>query len=198
MNSHIRNTIDPETLGFDFDGVIADTAETFLRLACEEYGHCDIRLEDITHFQVEECLDMDAGIIETIFMDILKDSLGTGLKPMEGALEVLGEMTRQACVTLITARSELQPVMDWLEEMMPSETFRNIHVVAMGSHDNKLHHINDLGLSHFIDDRLETCLQLHAAGIMPFVFNQPWNQSSHILPTVHNWEDIRRLCLGTP
>ena len=34
-------------IGFDLDGVIAETGETFLRLACEEFGHCSFSLEDI-------------------------------------------------------------------------------------------------------------------------------------------------------
>ena len=43
----------PAEIGFDFDGVIADTVEAFIRIACEQYGHCGIRPEDITHFLVE-------------------------------------------------------------------------------------------------------------------------------------------------
>ncbi len=29
-----------EQLGFDFDGVIADTAEAFIRLICTDYNYC--------------------------------------------------------------------------------------------------------------------------------------------------------------
>ena len=87
--------IDPAGLGFDFDGVIADTAETFLRLACDKYGLCDICLEDITSFEVEECLDIDPKIVQSIFMEVLLDSIGTGLQPMPGAVEGLGELCEQ-------------------------------------------------------------------------------------------------------
>ncbi|MCW5200990.1 hypothetical protein VU07_04215, partial [Desulfobulbus sp. F4] len=81
--------LNPARLGFDFDGVIADTAESFLRIACEDYGLCGFRLEDITCFEVEQCLDMDAETAAAIFHKILEDSLGTGLRPMAGALEVI-------------------------------------------------------------------------------------------------------------
>ncbi len=187
--------IHPENLGFDFDGVIADTAEAFIRLACEEYGYCDIQLEDITHFEVEECLEVEPDIIHTIFMSILLDSVGTGLQPMPGALDVLGELTEKGKVTLITARMESKPVHDWLHSLLPLSVVQNITVIAMGSHDDKLHHIRTRGLSHFIDDRAETCQQLHEAGIIPFVFKQPWNQGRHTLETVDNWQQIRSLCL---
>ena len=59
------NKIHPSKLGFDFDGVVADTAEAFIRLSCEEYGHCSFSLEDITDFQVECCLDMAPDIVFT-------------------------------------------------------------------------------------------------------------------------------------
>ena len=62
----------PAEIGFDFDGVIADTVEAFLRLACEQYGRCDLRPEHITHFLVEECLTMEAEVVESIFLAILR------------------------------------------------------------------------------------------------------------------------------
>ncbi len=79
---HSTARIDPEKLGFDFDGVIADIGEAFVRLACNEFGYCSLRVEDLSSFQVEECLDIPGRIIDRIFDDILEDSLGSGLKPM--------------------------------------------------------------------------------------------------------------------
>ena len=188
--------IDPGRLGFDFDGVIADTAEAFLRLACEKYHRCDIRLEDITCFAVERCLDMDAEIIHSIFMEILLDSVGTGLRPMPGAVEVLGELTEVAPVAVVTARPDPEPVRAWMRTVLPPSTLPRIRIVAMGAHDDKPRHILKHGLTHFIDDRAETCLQLASAGIRPIVFSQPWNRDHrHGLATVSNWREIRALCL---
>ena len=56
--------IRPDEIGFDFDGVIADTVEAFLRIACEQHGHCGLRPEDVTDFSVEQCLAMDASVAE--------------------------------------------------------------------------------------------------------------------------------------
>ncbi len=187
--------IDPGLLGFDFDGVIADTAETFLRLACEEYGLCDIRKEDITNFEVQECLDVDPEIIDTIFRRVLEDSISTGLQPMPDAVDVLCELADMAVLTLITARPCPGPVHDWLESMLPATTLPKIRVVAMGAHDDKPRHILNQGLRYFIDDRAETCVQLREAGIQPIVFSQPWNQNRHHLPSVNSWQEIRSLCL---
>jgi len=187
--------IDLVSLGFDFDGVIADTAETFIRLACEKYQYCDVILEDIVSFEVEECLDIAPKIVQSIFMEVQLDSIGTGLQPMPGAVEVLGELTEQAEVTVITARPAAGPVHAWLETMLPKSTCSNINVIAMGNHDDKARHIREQGLTHFIDDRAETCNHLNSLGINPIVFNQPWNENRHNLPMVNSWQDIRALCL---
>ncbi len=186
--------IAPAEIGFDFDGVIADTAEAFIRIACEQYAHCDIRPEDITDFSVEQCLDMNAVTAERIFLQILKDSVGTGLLPMPGAVEVLSELTAQTSVTIITARPEADPVHHWLHTVFPLPVCQRLRVVAMGDHDDKARYIKRSGLSVFIDDRAETCLQLSHAGIHSIVFSQPWNRNRHTLPVVHSWEEIRSLC----
>jgi Predicted phosphatases len=187
--------IHPVKIGFDFDGVIADTVEVFLRIACEQYSHCGIRPEHITDFSVEACLPVDAELAETIFLQILQDSVGTGLLPMPGAVEVLAELSRHGQVNIVTARPEAEPVHVWLQTIFPESVCRHIQVTAMGDHDNKAWHVKTLGLSAFIDDRAETCMQLHQAGIEAIVFSQPWNQNRHALPTVRTWAEIRNLCL---
>ncbi len=191
----LNKKITPELLGFDFDGVIADTAESFIRLACEEHGHCGISREDITNFDVEQCLDMPKETAHAIFTSVQLDSIGAGLKPMPGAVEVLGDITEKTVVTVITARTHAAPVHDWLAHIFPPTTLPRIRVIAMGAHDEKGHHIKKQQLQYFIDDRAETCVCLSQSGINPIVFSQPWNENRHQLPMVHSWEDIRSLCL---
>ncbi|OQX10685.1 MAG: hypothetical protein BWK76_20280 [Desulfobulbaceae bacterium A2] len=186
-------TLHPELLGFDFDGVLADTAEAFLRLACEEYGECGFRLEDITSFEVEACLSMTSTRVAAVFDRILHDSVGVGLRPMPGVVEALIELSARARVTVITARPEAEPVRRWFAEHLPERVRRRIQLIAMGAHDDKARHIRAAGLLHFIDDRAETCLQLAREGLAPIVFHQPWNRGRHQLPGVASWHEIRAL-----
>jgi hypothetical protein len=51
--------LDPALIGFDIDGVVADTGGAFVRIAREEYGIRSISIDDITSFEVEECIDVD-------------------------------------------------------------------------------------------------------------------------------------------
>ncbi|HDK44323.1 MAG TPA: hypothetical protein ENG91_07215 [Desulfobacteraceae bacterium] len=188
------NKIDPARLGFDFDGVVADTAEAFIRLSCEEYGDCSFSLADITSFEVERCLDMNPELVETIFGRILVDPVGVGLKPMPGAVRVLEELTGYATVTLVTARPDPEPIRTWFESLTDAATSDGIRIVAMGAHDDKPRHIKGYGIEYFIDDRAETCRQLEQAGINPIVFSQPWNQGRHSFKSVASWREIRDLC----
>lgn len=185
--------ITPGEIGFDLDGVIADTGAAFVQIACEEYGYCSFTLDDITDFDVEGCVDMPFELVDRIFNDILLDSLGTGLMPMEGAVDVLSELASCSPITVITARSKKQPVIDWLDEYFPSSTVNTIKLIAMGDHDDKLRYIQEHKLKYFIDDRAETCNMLAAAKINPLVYTHPWNRDRHNLPTVQNWMEIRNI-----
>lgn len=183
----------PHEIGFDLDGVIADTAATFIRLACEEHDYCSFSLEDITSFHVEDCLAIPMSLVDRIFTDILKDSLATGLRPMPGAIEVISELAAVAPVTVITARPLLQPARDWFDSFFPGDIREAITLIAMGDHNDKARYIHEHGLKYFVDDRAETCRQLAADNIIPLVFCQPWNRHRHELQTVETWQEIRAL-----
>lgn len=185
--------IPADKIGFDLDGVIADTSEAFLRLACSKYGYCSFTKEDITNFELEDCIPIPGDIVEEIFTEILTDSLVTGLKPMKGAVKTITSLTSESPVTIITARPLRLPVLDWIDAFFPAKTRDAIKVVATGDHSDKVRYIHEHGLNYFIDDRAETCIQLARADIIPFVFSQPWNINRHNLQSVENWDDVREL-----
>jgi uncharacterized HAD superfamily protein len=186
-------TIPVEQIGFDFDGVIADTAEAFIRLACQEHGYCGFTCDHITNFELENCLDIPRTLVEKIFTDILTDSLATELLPMPGAVQSLERFSQAGTLTIITARPLKMPVFSWLERYFSGPARENIRVVATGDHNDKVRHIHQHGLKYFIDDRAETCIQLAREAITPFVFNQPWNMNRHDLQTVADWQEISTL-----
>ncbi len=181
--------IAPELIGFDFDGVIADIGEAFIRLACTNHGYCDLQLEQISSFQVEQCLNMERRTIEQIFEDILQDSIGTDLKPIDGAIESLKQIGSHGPVTIITARPDIGPVHDWLQ-LHCGEGVERIKLITSGNHDDKERYIRQQNIVYFIDDRLTTCRMLAESGLKPMVFAQPWNRDRHHLPTVSNWQEI--------
>lgn len=186
--------IPPGRLGFDIDGVVADTAGAFIRLAREDYG-ITVRAEEITEFSVEECLPIPSEIIANIFERLLEDPLGENLQPTQDCIPVLRELAGAGPLTFITARPAAIPIAAWLEKHLGEKTFARTRLVATGDHDGKITHIKQFGLNYFIDDRHLTCKQLAVEpGITPLVYSQPWNRGRHTLSSVESWAEIRTLC----
>lgn len=178
-----------DQIGFDFDGVIADIGEAFQRIADDEHNYL-VNLDDITSFQVETCTDIPERVVSRIFEDILNDSLTTKLQPLPGALEVLSEISNISRIRIITARSLDEPVIDWLEHHLPAEVCRQIDLIAMHDHDQKVRFIKEHNLRFFVDDRAETCAQVAAANLHPLLYRQPWNSRWHDFTVVNNWQQI--------
>ncbi|THB77570.1 MAG: hypothetical protein D6B25_06790 [Desulfobulbaceae bacterium] len=177
-------------IGFDFDGVIADIGSAFLEVACSRYGYCSVTLEQISSFQVEDSLNIPREVIEKIFQDILEDSIGTGLKPLPGAIDTITRISEASVVHVITARPMIDPVKDWFAYYSPRSVLDKLNLIATGDHDNKEQYIREFGLTHFIDDRVQTCEGLAASGLSALVYSQPWNQDQHSLPAVADWAEI--------
>lgn len=190
--SKMMHEISPDEIGFDFDGVIANTGETFIRMA-EEQHNFSLTLEEITHFDVENCINMPVEIVDEIFMEIMKDSITVGLSPMHGAVQTINEITASHKMTVITARAMLAPVENWFAHHLQPQAAEKITLVAMGDHNDKVRYAREHKLTYFVDDRAETCMQLAEAQFQPIVFEQPWNRGRHHFPTVSNWADIRQL-----
>jgi len=193
----ISTRIHPSLIGFDIDGVVADTMEAFIRLAMRDHN-TRVFPEEITEFQVEECLDLHPGLIAGIFSRLMEEPVACGLRLMNDAGKVLTEFARHAPLTFITARPLKKPIARWLKRELGPQVFSRSKIIATGEHDAKAEHIREMGLAYFVDDRAQTCLALAGEkGIQPIVFRQPWNRGKHALPEVENWGAIRNLCFGT-
>ena len=184
----------PDRLGFDIDGVVADTAGAFLRIAEEDYGIDWLQLEDIVEYDVENCIDIDPSIIHAIFSRLMEDPVGEGMEPIPGATMVLEKLATAAPLFFITARPYRQPILDWLQRILSPRAFEQTRLAATGQHDGKAPFLKAQGLHFFIDDRAETCVALQEAGFTPIVFRQPWNAGRHCLASVDSWQNIEQLC----
>jgi uncharacterized HAD superfamily protein len=188
--------IPPSQIGFDIDGVVADTTEAFIRLARERYA-ITVHPDELTDFMVEECLPIPPEIIAEIFTRLLQAPLAVDLKPISDSISVLREFAKIGPLTFITARPDPTPIAAWLERHLGREAFSTARLVATGDHDGKTAHIKGFGLKYFVDDRHLTCDLLGAEpGITPIVYSQPWNRGRHRHDCVENWAEIRQLCFS--
>ncbi len=185
--------IDPASVAFDIDGVVADTMNLFLDIAREQYNIRHIRYEDIRCYMLEDCLDMDKEIIEDILFKLVEETRSSALKPMDGAADVLAKLGGyRSPVLFVTARHHSDPIREWMHNVLPLDP-KAIDVIATGSFDAKIGVLKDRGISYFVEDRLDTCFLLEEAGITPILFRQPWNRQPHPFVEVGNWQELESL-----
>jgi hypothetical protein len=185
--------IDPSSLAFDIDGVFADTMTLFLDIAREEYNIDRVKYEDITSYTLEECIDMEPALIGTIIGKIMDGNHNVPLKPIAGAADVLTRLGRlYRPILFVTARTYAAPIYDWIQSVLPFDP-SSIEVVATGSFEAKADVLLNKDIAYFVEDRLETCFPLQAAGVTPVLFKQPWNRKRHPFMEVGTWEELESL-----
>jgi uncharacterized protein len=186
--------IAPEHLGFDIDGVVADTMAVFVRLAQERYGLLDLTKDHLNQYDLFRCLSLDRSIIEDLICLTLDDEHTLQIPACPGAPEVLTELSRHAPLRFVTARIWPESITEWLYQQLPGVPRERIQVIATGAPEAKLKILQDLGVRYFVEDRLETCHFLAQDGIYPVVFDQPWNRMVTPFPRIHSWGQLRE-CL---
>ncbi len=67
----MTNKINTASIAFDIDGVFADTMTLFLDIARDEYDLKNFQYNDITSYNLEECLNIDRKVVESIITNLL-------------------------------------------------------------------------------------------------------------------------------
>jgi uncharacterized HAD superfamily protein len=185
--------IDPASMAFDIDGVVADTMTLFLEIARQEYNLNSIQYSDITTYKLEECLDIDPKVIDAIVLRILDGNYRATLHPIAGASEGLVKIQRHcSSIIFITARPYPGPIQDWIYQTLRLDP-ACFEVIATGSHEAKAGILQQRQVSYFVEDRLETCFLLQDAGVQPILFRQPWNREQHPFVEVGSWDELQAL-----
>ena len=185
--------IDPASVAFDIDGVVADTMTLFLDIARQEYQLNSVQYSDITSYKLEECLDIDPEIIDAIVLRILDGNYRATLHPIAGASDSLVKIQRHCRpILFITARPYLGPIRDWINQTLRLDP-ASFEIIATGSHEAKAGILQQRNISSFVDDRLETCFLLQEAGVRPILYRQPWNREQHPFVEVGSWKELQAL-----
>jgi 5'(3')-deoxyribonucleotidase len=185
--------VDPESIAFDIDGVIADTMTLFLDIARDEFDIHGIRYEDITTYNLADCIDLPPELIDRVIVRLLDGGYHARLRPIPGAPEVLQRLARRSgAVLFVTARPHVGPIGDFIRSIMPDDR-TCFDIVATGSFDAKTEVLKRRRITHFVEDRLETCFSLKSAGVTPVLFAQPWNREPHPFIEVSSWREIEEL-----
>jgi len=185
--------IDPASVAYDIDGVVADTMKLFIEIARDEFNIKGIRYKDITSYSLEECLKIDRQILEDISDKIVNGNYNGSLEPIKGSAEVLRRICRHNIqILFVTARPTSDHIQNWLFKYLDIKPDL-IQVIATGTYEGKVDVLLENCMKYFVEDRLETCFLLEKSGIVPILFQQPWNREKHPFLEIKNWKEFEGL-----
>jgi len=185
--------INPASMAFDIDGVVADTMALFLEITRDVFQINNIRYADISCYDLAACTGLDQGLIDAVVERILDGNYSSTLNSIEGASDVLARIgNHHSPLLFVTARPYLGPIRDWMLALLPMAS-RAIDVIPTGSFENKTEVLLKRNIACFVEDRLDTCYRLQDAGISPILFKQPWNREPHPFVEVGSWRELEGL-----
>ena len=185
--------ISPRSLAFDFDGVVADTMHLFLDIAMAKHNIHSIRYEDMVCYALDECLDLQPEVLQSIISDLIEGSYTASLRPMNGVKPVLKRLSEESKPLLfVTARPHPGPMNRWFADEFGFGA-EDIETVSTGSFEAKTDILLERGITFFVEDRLDTCHLLSQKDITPILYKQPWNREKHPFTEVSSWGDIEAL-----
>lgn len=191
---HKRKNLAPEFFAFDIDGVVADTMGTFIEVARNQYGITNLSKDQITNYWLEQCLPVPEKIVWEIVDKIIKDPFQVGLRPIDGAREGLKAFFEKCeHLTFVTARPEKEGIEAWLHDLLREIPPNQIRVIATGVHEKKAEVLKGYGYKYFVEDNLDTCIQLYEHGIGAVVYDQPWNRNHTPFKRVRSWKELLEL-----
>jgi uncharacterized HAD superfamily protein len=185
----IEGRVRPWEIAFDIDGVFADTFHTFVERANSAYGYA-IDYQDITEYEFARVIEIEPEVSDKILRSLLDFPLESGIRPLEGAVEVLTRLAAAAPLLFVTARSEKTGILEWVRHHLPEVDMELIGLEATHTHEAKLPVLLGRNVKYFVEDCLETCYLLEASSITPIVFRQPWNRKHHPFAAVNSWAEI--------
>jgi len=90
----------------------------------------------------------------------------------------------------VTARPEESAIWAWIEPHPPPAASERIRVAPTGTGAEKLPLLLAQGKTYFVEDGLDTCYLFNQHGIVPIVYEQPWNQGPHPFCKVRSWAGL--------
>jgi len=185
----LQKKISPRKLAFDIDGVFADTFRIFVETARNQYD-VKVAYEDITEYDFRKVVDIDDETARSIIQKILDDPVRMGIRPIEGAIDVITRLSLLGPILFVTARPGKTAILEWLLQQLRKVDHSLIRLEATGTHQEKIPVLLENGIRYFVEDRLETCYLLASASVTPIVFEQPWNRKPHPFQSVGTWKEL--------
>ena len=174
-------------IGIDIDGVTADFVTPFLPVLEEALGR-PVRYEDITTYHFQDAFGYGQEMEIQIRKEIDRRDLLRCLPAIPGARETIRRLARSHDIHFITARPEAlwgQVTRTWLDG-------RGFPYASLRFREGRKAEASE-GFDLFVEDFLETALDLAAQDIQVCLYDQPWNQARYLpegCTRVRSWQEV--------
>ena len=179
--------------GFDFDGVIFPLDIVICEKLSDMFEKEIIKTDLISH-RFKDCFDMSSEQIDETLDHILHPTILDNIEPMSGCIEFLNYLSieKNQKIKIITARTNIKPIEDYMKKHL----HRNVIIqVFHGKDKGPIAYTEKI--THFVDDRFKHLREVASFGIMPIIFDQPWNKKVssksnliEIFNRIYKWEDL--------
>ena len=174
-------------IGIDIDGVTADFVTPFLPVLRHILGR-DVCYEDITTYRFQDAFEYGEEVESHTQAEIDRLDILRHLPLIPGVLETINRFSEAHEVHFVTARPGDHwgsGTRDWLGAC--GFVYRSVMY-----REGREAEVAD-GFSVFVEDKLETALELVDVGIHVFLFDRPWNQTEGLPENcvrVGTWQEI--------
>lgn len=184
-------------LGVDLDGVVVDIVGAMLPHLSLVCGY-EVTERDIGCYEFQTALGLDDSQMDRVWNLVEQERLYSRALPVDGAVTYLAELNGVDW-RFVTSRPKWTRgvTLDWLNGYGLGH--REVVFTSRGKPAAV-----DLGLNVFIEDDMETALELAGHGVHVLLFDHPWNQASDLPDNcrrVHSWAEIdhemRHLIVGS-
>jgi uncharacterized HAD superfamily protein len=163
-------------IGVDIDGVLYNFHGAMTQLAKQLYG-IDIDYEATTDYHVENCSFLTKDEVRDIVVMPQAYQIG---ETYDYAAELTASLSRLGfALVMVTDRPTyvLEATVDWMDK---NNIYSNAMFFTKAHEKPKLAAMN--GIPYFIEDRLDTAVNLCEVCRMVFLVDRPWNRNGETWP----------------
>lgn len=181
-------------IGYDFDGVIFNLGPIIAEEASKILGR-NIDVSEITKYGLSECLNITEDQVRYIINSCWEDKWFQNNYFISGALDGLELMgSLNIPISVISARPHPERIKKYLLTHLDMDpTMINVYY-AQSCDKGAL--AKDLNMNMFVDDHFVSLDSMSKHGILPLLFDAPWNQEpTNYYYRIKSWEEIKEIIL---
>ncbi len=188
-----------KNIGFDLDDVLLNFSDILRDHMNEKYKK-NVQRDEINTFQIEGHFGISSiEARETIDNFFFHDDHLKAI-PIKGSQEAIERLSKSNNLHIITAKPDMleQITKEWLDKHFPNK-FKAVYFANWFIKNEKKRNKSEIcletGTDIFIDDSLDTAVDVSSVGIPVLLFDKPWNQKVDLpdnVTRVYSWEEIER------